>query len=84
MSKNNCNDNTPYCTVHTDFIEAVQDLKTSVRWIVMIGGGLCTLGLALITMQYSQWQSAEKVHAQVLVNHTVLEKHIEDGLRHGI
>lgn len=91
MSKSNCQDNTtPYCTVHTDFIEAVQDLKTSVRWIVMIGGGILTLGMFLVSMQYSQWQASEKVHAQVQVNQamigkldSVVDNHIE-GNRHGI
>ena len=85
-----CRDGTPFCDVHLDFIEAVQDLKTSVRWIVLIGGGLCTLGMALVSMQYNQWQEAEKVYAQVSVNQSMIEivhgdldNHLE-GNRHGL
>ena len=82
-------DGTPFCDVHLDFIEAVQDLKTSVRWIVMIGGGILTLGMFLASMQYEQWQASERVHAQVHVNQAMignldsaLNSHLE-GNRHG-
>jgi hypothetical protein len=82
--KNNCNNKEDgvYCTVHNQFIEAVQELKTSVRWIVVIGSSLFTLGLALAGMQYTQWQSSEKVHAQVQVNQALLSNHI--SVRHGL
>ena len=77
-------DGTPFCDVHLDFIEAVQDLKTSIRWIVMIGGGILTMCMFLISIQYTQWQSAEAVHAQVQVNQAVLTNHLVDGVRHGL
>ena len=76
--------NDSQCPVHTEFIAGVQELKTSVRWIVVIGSSLFTLGLALAGMQYTQWQSSEKVHAQVQVNQALLTNHIVDGYRHGL
>ena len=84
--KNNCNNDEAgiYCTVHNQFIEAVQDLKTSVRWIVIIGSSLFTLGLALAGMQYTQWQSSEKVHAQTQVNQALLTHHVMDVRSHGL
>ena len=75
-------DGLPYCKMHVEFMEAVQDLKTSVRWIAVIGGGLFTLGIGLATMSYEQWQVFDQVHADVSVTAAVLKMHIEDEADH--
>jgi cbb3-type cytochrome oxidase subunit 1 len=77
-SKVKCaSDNGTYCEVHYSFIEAVQDLKTSIRWIVVIGGGIFTIGLGLASLQYTQVVEGEKVHAQVMVNQALINMHME-------